>query len=135
MDSFTTTITYVTKTCKTCGVEYALSNAFNDALHKSGAWWYCPNGHQWHYTETNEMRLRKELQEVRDAHVRTQRCLNSSNERADKATRSASAFKGHLTRTKNRVKHGVCPCCTRTFEDLYRHMASEHPNYATVDEE
>ena len=29
-----------------------------------------------------------------------------------------------------RVGHGVCPCCNRTFGDLYRHMSTKHPGYA-----
>jgi hypothetical protein len=35
-----------------------------------------------------------------------------------------------VTKIKNRVGHGVCPCCTRSFQNLARHMASEHPTFA-----
>jgi hypothetical protein len=28
------------------------------------------------------------------------------------------------------VKHGVCPCCKRTFENLARHMKGQHPTFA-----
>jgi len=33
------------------------------------------------------------------------------------------------TRIKNRIANGVCPCCQRTFQNLGRHMKSQHPNY------
>lgn len=33
------------------------------------------------------------------------------------------------TRTKNRIAKGVCPCCSRTFLDLQRHMQTKHPDF------
>jgi hypothetical protein len=52
--------------------------------------------------------------------------------RADRnqAKRSLAAQKGVTTRIKRRVANGVCPCCKRTFQDLARHMAGQHPRYA-----
>lgn len=38
--------------------------------------------------------------------------------------------KGVVTRTRNRIANGVCPCCDRSFTNLQRHMASKHPDYA-----
>lgn len=32
------------KTCPECGVEYALTQEFNDERYKNGGRWYCPNG-------------------------------------------------------------------------------------------
>jgi hypothetical protein len=34
-----------------------------------------------------------------------------------------------MTRIKKRVAAGVCPCCNRSFKDLARHMAGQHPDY------
>lgn len=45
--------------------------------------------------------------------------------------RQLSAAHGQTTKIKNRVSKGVCPCCNRTFENLQRHMASKHADYAT----
>jgi hypothetical protein len=39
---------------------------------------------------------------------------------------SHRATRGHLTRVKKRVQNGVCPKCNRTFQNLQRHMASQH---------
>ena len=33
-------------------------------------------------------------------------------------------------RELQRVEHGVCPCCKRSFSALARHMATKHPEYA-----
>ena len=44
-------------------------------------------------------------------------------------TRRRAAAKGQLTKVKKRVGNGVCPCCTRSFTDLARHMESKHPAY------
>jgi uncharacterized small protein (DUF1192 family) len=54
---------------------------------------------------------------------------------AESAKRSRNAYKGLFGRTKKRVAAGVCPCCNRTFENLARHMAGEHPGYAGKDAE
>lgn len=32
-------------------------------------------------------------------------------------------------RLKKRADHGVCPCCTRSFENVRRHLATKHPEY------
>jgi hypothetical protein len=37
--------------------------------------------------------------------------------------------KGVKTRMANRIKHGVCPCCNRTFLNLQRHMTTQHPSF------
>lgn len=50
---------------------------------------------------------------------------------AEAVKRSAAAYKGAATRLKNRAKAGVCPCCNRTFQNLARHMASQHPDHET----
>lgn len=36
-------------------------------------------------------------------------------------------------RLKKRIKHGVCPCCRRTFKQLAAHMKTKHPTFKTGD--
>jgi hypothetical protein len=43
--------------------------------------------------------------------------------------RQRAAARGQVTKIRNRVGHGVCPCCTRSFENLARHMNSKHPEF------
>lgn len=93
---------------------------------------YCPYGHQQHFPkgETEETRLRRERDRLnqriaeRDDEIARQRTMREETERRLAAT------KGVVTRIKNRVGHGICPCCNRTFGDLSRHMATKHPTYS-----
>lgn len=50
----------------------------------------------------------------------------------DRMERSAAAQRGVLTRLKNRVAAGVCPCCHRSFKQLSEHMKMKHPDYTEV---
>lgn len=43
--------------------------------------------------------------------------------------RQLSAARGQVTRIKNRVGNGVCPCCNRSFGNLHRHMQTKHPGW------
>lgn len=112
-----------------CGVPIALPADYERAIGKDGPQrgrsFYCYNGHGQHFTgEPEAVRLQKQLQQANNTidWVRKQR---------DKNERTARAFKGVVTRIRNRVKNGVCPCCNRTFQNLMRHMATQHPGYAT----
>jgi len=84
---------------------------------------YCPLGHS-HMPagESKAERLERQLQAQRD------RAARFAAQR-DQAEASARAYKGAATRARNRAKVGVCPCCNRTFSQLARHMASQHPDF------
>lgn len=43
--------------------------------------------------------------------------------------RSLTAQRGATKRLSNRVKNGVCPCCTRSFHNLREHMKTQHPDF------
>lgn len=49
--------------------------------------------------------------------------------REDGTVDGHAAARGQVTRLKRRAANGVCPCCTRTFADLKRHMANQHPDF------
>jgi hypothetical protein len=51
-------------------------------------------------------------------------------ERANRAEREASIERDKLARLRKRAKHGVCPCCKRTFQQLARHMKQKHPEFS-----
>ena len=117
--------TFTVGTCVSCGVDFAMTDDLIRARRRDGKTFWCPNGHPQSYTETDATRLKKAQQELERAratqtHLRDQR---------DAAERSASAYKGQVTRIKKRVGNGVCPCCNRSFANLGRHMAGQHPDY------
>lgn len=96
---------------------------------------YCPNGHDQYFPdETEEEKLRKQL--AREKHnaeqeqARLREAANKARAAADRSERRRAAMKGQVTRIKNRVGKGVCPCCNRTFTNLQRHMTGQHPEWA-----
>ena len=92
----------------------------------------CPYGHSAHYPAgpTIEDKLRQERDRLAQRVAEKDDEITRQRSRADATERRLSAAKGRVTRIKNRVVHGVCPCCNRTFGDLQRHMASKHAGYA-----
>jgi hypothetical protein len=116
--------------CSTCAVIYFFPEKWCAEAANEKRCWNCPNGHRQHFIgETEAERLRRERDRLtqrlaeRDDEIRRQRELREATERRLSATR------GQVTKIKNRVGHGVCPCCNRTFENLKRHMASKHPTF------
>ncbi len=111
------------ETCCNCGVKFGLAHDYKEERLKDHRNFSCPNGHQQHYTgETEADRLKKELENEKRRHEFTKN-------QSEMHKRSASANKGLLTKIKNRVKHGVCPCCNRSFINLARHMKTKHEGY------
>lgn len=121
-------VSFETLTCpnKDCGITFAVPEHFAKSLRRSKKSFFCPQGHsQWFPGPSEEDKLRERLRWAEENAKR-------HSELREHAERSASAFKGHMNRAKAklcRVKHGVCPCCNRTFQNLKRHMASQHPEF------
>lgn len=115
--------------CGRCSIAYWVPDFWVDDKRRTGATFYCPNGHPaaWEETEADKLRRERDLlkQRVaqRDDEVRRQRDLR------EHAERQTSAFKGQVTKLRNRAKAGVCPCCNRQFQNLRRHMTSKHPDF------
>lgn len=108
--------------CGHCHLQHAVPDDFLKARKRDGADFYCPAGHRMSYGEGETARLRRQLDSARarETHARDQ---------AEAAQRSARGYKGAATRIRNRIANGVCPCCNRTFADLARHMAGQHPDF------
>ena len=126
-ETMVATSTLVVETCCSCGTAFAMEESLRQSLiRKKGEAFFCPNGHSQSYTgETIEKKyekIRRELENERSSKKWWQ-------EEAEKKARSLSATKGQLTKTKNRIAKGVCPCCNRQFINLQRHMETKHPKY------
>lgn len=120
MTQYVNGVKFVTRECKTCGVVFAFTAEFERHRLADRKTWYCPNGHQWHFTGPSEAdKLRAEVErqkQMREAEEA--RRLRVEQER-DQVARAH-----HKMRV--RVMNGVCPCCNRTFQNLMRHMQTEH---------
>jgi hypothetical protein len=108
-----------------CGIALAIpANLYRNA-HEDGRSVYCPLGHTFGWSETWKARYEREQANRKAAEQRAQ----ASRELLRAEERSHQATRGHLTRAKRRSAAGTCPCCQRTFQQLARHMRSQHPDY------
>jgi hypothetical protein len=118
-----------TMCCPTCSVLYAVPTQLIAEARRRGnreRVWYCPNGHELGFNdppgESEAAKLKRRLRWAQDdaAYLRS---------RLDQAEASRRAQKAATTRLRRRVAAGTCPCCKRTFQQLSRHMASQHPDF------
>jgi hypothetical protein len=102
------------------------------AHHSPSISFWCPYGHEQHFCEgeTQEQKLRRERDRLTQRLAEKDDAIAYQRGERERAERQLSATKGVVTRIKNRIGHGVCPCCNRTFGDLSKHMATKHPTYA-----
>lgn len=131
-DTFQKTITFTIITCcrEGCGVQFGVTTGFEDRHRQTHNVFYCPNGHSQYFPgETEAEKLKRELEQKERQLKWANEYKDEYREQRDKLTRKLTTTKGHITRIKNRVGNGVCPCCKRTFKQLKQHMAHKHPNY------
>ena len=116
----------VAETCPACGCWHAMpEELYKRARCESDFEIYCPVGHRWHYTEGLRGKLDKAKTDLRLAQARSTHYYDQYKA----SERSNKALKGVVTRTKNRIGKGVCPCCNRYFKQLAEHIKTKHPHY------
>lgn len=120
--------------CYKCGVVFGIEASHNAQLKKNHKDFYCPNGHvqRW-LSETEEDRLKRETQRLARQLENQEAVLDRERRDRLSAERSAAAQKGVVTKIKNRVGKGVCPCCNRSFGNLHHHMKTQHPTWINED--
>jgi hypothetical protein len=130
----------VTETCARCGVLFAMEEAFQKERLADKANFCCPEGHLQSYQGKSEAaKLREQLEEERRKRQRAEQAVareadwrREAEDRAKHERHRANGYKGHATRITKRAKAGVCPCCNRTFQQLARHMATQHPTFTPI---
>ena len=134
MATVTLDINLVAITCcnSECGITFAVPEHWQRQKRRDHSWWYCPNGHHQHYPAQSDIEKAKaEAEQLRSRLAAAKQNAKYHRAERERVERSRSAIKGQLTKVKNRVAKGVCPCCNRHFENLHRHMETKHPEYAT----
>ena len=128
------TVQLVRETCCNCGVVFAMSRELNQTfLDNRDRFFYCPNGHRQHYIgATRAEKAERAAERANQNASFWEGRAKEASERTARALASQRVIKGHMTRLKKRVAAGVCPCCNRSFKDLSRHMAGQHPQYGEV---
>lgn len=125
--------------CPNCGVTIVMPEHMYNTRRNDHKVFYCPNGHTAAFS--GKSALEKELEEAK-RHLENQRArlewaeadAKRAKEARDQAQRQASAARGQVTKIKNRVGNGVCPCCNRTFTNLQRHMETKHSGFKSETE-
>ena len=119
-------------TCAQCKERFGLTDETEAVLRKSGQGFHCPWGHPLSFRlgPSEEELLRKERDTLKQQNAMWRATADEQRDRASAAERRASAARGQVTKLKNRAAAGVCPCCNRTFTNLARHMAGQHPAFA-----
>lgn len=124
--------TFVSITCcnKECHVDFVLSQGHYDKCkNDNNLYFYCPNGHRQHFRDSETDKLRRERDRLIQNRVCLEEILADKDRRLEEEKRRVAAARGQVTKIKNRVGNGVCPCCNRTFSNLTQHMHSKHPDF------
>lgn len=127
---------YEVHICITCGVTYAVPEALIAQHRQEGGYHTCFNGHSqgWSKERSELEKLRRERDRLKQNIAQKDDEISYQRSEREATERRLYAAKGQVTKIKNRVGHGVCPCCTRSFGNLQRHMQSQHPDYSHTSE-
>lgn len=116
-----------------CGIQLALpSSLYRKMQADSHVHAFCPVGHRFVYSH-NEADQQRERAEIAESRLRAERAAHTATrDQAAAAHRSAIAYKGHVTRLRNRIANGVCPLagCHRHFDNVQAHIEGQHPEWA-----
>lgn len=115
--------------CAECGIVFGIGAEYAKRRRNDGRTFYCPNGHNLSWHETEADRLRKQLAAAKELTEWERQSKERARAEARRKDYEARAAKGQLTKAKKRIAAGVCPCCNRTFQNLARHMEGQHPEY------
>lgn len=120
----TTLLELVEIRCCDCTMLFAVPQDFKQIRLYDGRSFYCPAGHSQFFTKRTD-----ELEELKRQNQQLNNRVAWAETEAETAKRQKTALKGQLTKTRNRLANGVCPCCHRTFKQLASHMQNKHPDF------
>lgn len=129
MNAQTHTATLVALECGECGVIFAMTEAYLAARRADHRTFYCLNGHGRCWPQKSE------AEKLRDRLRTTEAQLTHTQDQLQMTEYQRRAQKGQVTRLRNRIAAGVCPCCNRSFQDVRAHMRGQHPDLAVPEEE
>lgn len=131
MQTLIDTSTLVIEECCNCHTRFAMSQDLYTCRREDHKVFYCPQGHGQHYTGESDLEREKRQRIAAQARLaRTEDELNMER-------RSLIAYKGHLTRARNKIAAGDCPVptCGKHFANVREHMKFKHPEYHITDPE
>jgi hypothetical protein len=119
------TVTMSVTECARCGMPFGITDDWEQRRRQDHAQFYCPAGHVNVYQQETAAEKQERLRrEVERKLANTQEDLRIVRVHLDQERAAAK-------RVAKRTAAGVCPCCSRSFVQLARHMKSQHPEHAT----
>ena len=123
--------TIVFEECFTCGMPIAMTEDHLRQYNEEGMSISCVLGHGTVRRKSDNQKLRERLNEAQDEVTRLQTAIRNEREEA-RAQRYAAAKplaqeQNKRKRLERRIHNGVCPHCRRSFQNVQRHMARQHP--------
>lgn len=119
----TTDNVLVTVHCGECDIHFGMPRYLYDARRIDQLGWYCPVGHRRHFC------TKSEVQELREKLANAEARADHANDQKLAALRDNARLQTKARRLAKRASAGVCPCCTRSFTNVARHMKTKHPDY------
>lgn len=116
-------LVHVTTSC--CHITIGLPKRLYDDCRNKKACFHCPKCGGKQVFKTSELDQLK--QDVQRLTIK----LDEAKILQNQAERQRDASKKSHRKIRDRVKNGVCPCCNRSFQNLLRHMRTEHPDFGT----
>lgn len=121
-----------------CGIAFAIPSDMHSSRSADGKYFYCPNGHRIHFSESDNARLTRELEQTKKQFEKKlewkQQEVARADERAAAARRERDANekrrrsqKAATTKLRKRACAGLCPLCAKSMPDLAAHVAEAHP--------
>ena len=129
-----TEIAMTYETCWVCGITFGMPTRWHNRLSDDRKNFWCPAGCKLFYGKSTVTKLREQVEREQQKLVREREWHQRTKGFLETTERSLSATKGVVTRIKNRVAKGVCPCCKRSFPNLRRHMEGKHPEFENEDD-
>ncbi len=120
------TIRLAYEECCNCGVVFGMSESLQKKRIQDKGYFWCPNGHQQHYTGISSDQEIKNLKQQVE-HQKNVIGIRVMDLKTEKSAHRRTAGKlGATTKKLKRVGNGVCPDCNRSFKNLRRHMEVKH---------
>ena len=119
--------------CGACGGVYAINERKHEWCRENGESWNCPYcqiGWGFNHSGSELTKARRALEEERKRKESALARANEAERAKAEALKQLKGTKTKLHNVKDRISKGVCPCCTRSFQNLARHMKTKHPEYA-----
>jgi len=124
---------HVIRQCGTCAVWHTVPKIVYEAYQREGGFWHCPNGHARGFRkgqdEIDNENIRKERDRLKQENARLDEEVRSNWVLADAERVRADKAEKATNRLKKRTSAGTCPCCSRTFSNMSKHMLHQHPGF------